>query len=194
MGMARPLTLVARRNRQEIIRARLTRRKMVRLGPLTSAGGLIVKQGLSSRAFAFLPQKFYQFDIREKQIQLNPAYGLTTFWGFDGQVAWASHSGDLWRTGAGALPEQPTVGADPAGRRHRRGTTHLHNAHTKATAIRWTTSTRALTPGPIGPVTKQPINPLGYKDQHYPNVHAGYTKLNNASTNSIATPATCSVR
>src|ERR1700760_404856 len=46
------LAEVARRNRQEIIRARLTRREMIRLGLLTSTGALVVKRGLSSRAFA----------------------------------------------------------------------------------------------------------------------------------------------
>ncbi len=33
------------------------------------------------------------------------------------------------------------------------------------------------------------VNPLGFKDQHYPNVYAGYTALGNAGGNSIATPA-----
>src|ERR1700709_669331 len=41
----------AQRNRQEIVKAKLSRREMARLGLLTAGGSLIVKQGLSSRAF-----------------------------------------------------------------------------------------------------------------------------------------------
>src|ERR1700712_5596750 len=48
------LALVAQRNRQEIVKAKLSRREMVRLGLLTAGGSLIVKQGLSSRAFGAL--------------------------------------------------------------------------------------------------------------------------------------------
>ena len=43
---------IAQRNRQEIIRAKLSRREMMRLGLLTAGGTLIVRQGLSSRAYA----------------------------------------------------------------------------------------------------------------------------------------------
>src|SRR5690242_15206716 len=46
------LALIAQRNRQEIVHAKLSRREMMRLGLLTSAGTLVVKGGLSSRAFA----------------------------------------------------------------------------------------------------------------------------------------------
>jgi FtsP/CotA-like multicopper oxidase with cupredoxin domain len=46
------LALTAQRNRQEIVRAKLTRRDMMRAGLLTASGSLIVKAGLSSRAFA----------------------------------------------------------------------------------------------------------------------------------------------
>jgi hypothetical protein len=37
---------IAQRNRQEIVRAKLTKREMMRLGLLTAGGGLILKQGL----------------------------------------------------------------------------------------------------------------------------------------------------
>ena len=46
------LALVAQRNRQDIVKAKLSRRDMMRLGLLTTGGGLIAKAGLSSRAFA----------------------------------------------------------------------------------------------------------------------------------------------
>ena len=45
------LALIAQRNRQEIVAAKLDRREMMRLGLLTAGGTLIAKAGLSSRAF-----------------------------------------------------------------------------------------------------------------------------------------------
>ena len=45
------LALTAQRNRQEIVKAKLSRREMMRLGLLTAGGALIAKAGLSSRAF-----------------------------------------------------------------------------------------------------------------------------------------------
>ena len=44
------LALVAQRNRQEIVNAKLSRREMLRAGLLTAAGTLVLKAGLSSRA------------------------------------------------------------------------------------------------------------------------------------------------
>jgi hypothetical protein len=41
----------AQRNRQDIVKAKLNRREMMRLGLLTAGGSLVVKQGLSNRAF-----------------------------------------------------------------------------------------------------------------------------------------------
>ena len=51
-GWKEKLALTAQRNRQEIVKAKLSRREMMRLGLLTGGGGLIVKEGLSARAFA----------------------------------------------------------------------------------------------------------------------------------------------
>ena len=45
------LALTAQRNRQEIVKAKLDRREMMRLGLLTAGGTLIAKAGLSSRAY-----------------------------------------------------------------------------------------------------------------------------------------------
>src|SRR5713226_1557808 len=44
------LAEIARRNRQEIIKAGLSRREMFKLGLLTSGGYLVAKKGLSARA------------------------------------------------------------------------------------------------------------------------------------------------
>jgi FtsP/CotA-like multicopper oxidase with cupredoxin domain len=42
------LAIIAQRNRREIVKAKLSRREMVRLGLLTAGGSLIAKQGLSA--------------------------------------------------------------------------------------------------------------------------------------------------
>ena len=44
------LALIAQRNRQEIVKAKLSRREMVRMGLITAGGTLVAKAGLSSRA------------------------------------------------------------------------------------------------------------------------------------------------
>src|SRR6476469_1852811 len=49
------LALTAQSNRQEIVKAKLDRREMMRLGLLTAGGALIAKAGLSSRAFGAEP-------------------------------------------------------------------------------------------------------------------------------------------
>ncbi|MFC7544362.1 hypothetical protein ACFQU2_39890 [Siccirubricoccus deserti] len=46
------LAVIAQRNRQEIVNAKLSRREMMRLGLLTSTGSLVLKAGLSARAHA----------------------------------------------------------------------------------------------------------------------------------------------
>src|SRR5471030_2541888 len=46
------LAVIGQRNRQEIVKAKLSRREMMRLGLLTAGGALIAKQGLSARALA----------------------------------------------------------------------------------------------------------------------------------------------
>ena len=54
-GWKDKLALIAQRNRQETVKAKLDRREMMRLGLLTAGGALIAKAGLSSRAFGQTP-------------------------------------------------------------------------------------------------------------------------------------------
>ena len=215
------LALTAQRNRQDIVKAKLNRRDMLRMGLLTAGGSLVVKQGLSSRALAddggntppsppatpwlqampilpvktsvsanqltagptgkqvllppdgtslingatqrvpqqlftvnedgtfggtFPPQKFYELDMQEAQVKLHPDYGLTTVWGFDGQVpgpliqarygepVLVRYQNNLpsVKRGAGcsASPRSPPICTTPTRR-------------PRATATRWTTSIRA---------------------------------------------------
>lgn len=51
---------IARRNRQELIRAGLTRRDLFKMGLLTSAGYLVAKSGLSARADGFRTAKDFE--------------------------------------------------------------------------------------------------------------------------------------
>ena len=48
-GWKEKLALTAQRNRQEIVKAKLDRREMMRLGLLTAGGTLITKAGLRVR-------------------------------------------------------------------------------------------------------------------------------------------------
>jgi len=47
-GWRERLALAAQRNRREIVKVKLTRREMARLGLLTAGGLLVAKQGLSA--------------------------------------------------------------------------------------------------------------------------------------------------
>ena len=49
-GWQEKLALTAQQNRQEIVKAKLSRREMMRLGLITAGGALVAKAGLSSRA------------------------------------------------------------------------------------------------------------------------------------------------
>jgi FtsP/CotA-like multicopper oxidase with cupredoxin domain len=260
-GWKEKLALTAQRNRQEIVKAKLSRREMARLGLLTAAGGLIVKKGLSARAFAddgsltfvkgvdgppsppaapwvqpmpilpvkapvnpfdpkqmpngppdgttlingatqriphqfftfdpetntyggtFPPKKFYQLNMQETGVKIHPNYEPTTVWGFDGQVP-----GPLIQAKYGEpilvrfQNNLPSV-KKPQSFGIAEMTTHLHNGHTP--------SESDGNPIDFFNSVNDPnaVNPLGFKDQHYPNVYAGYTALRNAAGNSIATPA-----
>jgi FtsP/CotA-like multicopper oxidase with cupredoxin domain len=257
------LALTAQKNRQEIIKAKLSRRDMMRLGLITTGGGLVVKKGLSARAFAddgsltfvkgvdgppsppaapwaqpmpilpvkkdvnpfdpaqmpggppdgttlidgaskrvqhqffnfdpetntyggkFPPRKFYHLDMREVAVKVHPSYEKTIVWGFDGQVP-----GPLIRANYGEAVlvrfqnSLPSVNV-PQSFGIAEMSTHLHNAHTPSESdgdpVDFFNSINDTGPLAIDPVTgkKTRVNPAGFKDQHYPNVYAGFTKLNN---------------
>jgi FtsP/CotA-like multicopper oxidase with cupredoxin domain len=253
------LALTAQRNRQEIVKAKLTRRDMMRAGLLTAGGSLILKGGLSSRAYGagtpsspnttpwsqpmprltvkqpvapgsmlggypdgttpveratervnhqlctatkdpvtgvytyggtFPPAKFYELTMSEQTQKFDPAYSPTTIWGFDGHVPGpliqARYGEPIMVRYHNHLPSVKK--AQDFGIAEM--TTHLHNGHTP-------------TESDGNPVNyfnsindPNAINPSGFKDQHYPNIYAGYTQTPSngnsfvpAASNSIATPA-----
>jgi FtsP/CotA-like multicopper oxidase with cupredoxin domain len=239
-GWKDKVALTAQRNRQEIIKARLNRREMMRLGLLTAGGSLILKQGLSSRAFAdtkvppsppitpwvqpmpilpvktpvgsnemaggppdgttlidgatkrinhqffsvdpntgtfggkFPPRKFYELVMQEARHKFHPDYAATTVWGFDGQVPGpiihARYGEPIVVRFHNHLPSIKV----PQSFGIAEITTHVHNAHTP-------------TESDGNPVDffnsindPNEINPLGFKDQHYPNVYAGFAARGDA--------------
>jgi FtsP/CotA-like multicopper oxidase with cupredoxin domain len=260
------LALTAQRNRQEIIKAQLSRREMVRLGLLTAGGTLAIKKGLSARAFAddgsltfvkgvdgppsppiskpwlqpmpiltlkkdvdpfdpvqmpggppdgttvidgaskrvnheycsfdpetnsyggqFAPKKFYRLDLREVQARLHPSYGPTTIWGFDGEtpgpLIQARYGEPVMVRYQNSLPSvkvRQNFGiAEMA--------THLHNGHTPTESdgdpsdfCNSINDTGPLMVDPNNPMKKIPVNPGGFKDQHYPNVYAGFVARNDS--------------
>jgi FtsP/CotA-like multicopper oxidase with cupredoxin domain len=231
------LALTAQRNRQEIVRDKLSRREMIRLGLMTAGGSLALKKGLSARAFAddgsltfvkgvdgppsplarpfvqemprlpvlnpsdpnhlvrggvptpftvingatqryqqqlfgkFPPQKYYELSMKQAEVQVHPDYGTTTIWGFNGQVP-----GPLIRAKYGEpvlvryYNDLPSVKKPaPQGFGIAEITTHLHNGHTPFESDG----------NPVDFINSindpNTLNPLGFKDNHYPNVYAGYS-------------------
>jgi FtsP/CotA-like multicopper oxidase with cupredoxin domain len=256
------LALTAQRNRQEIVKAKLNRREMMRLGLLTAGGSLIVKAGLSARAFAdqgpgggnaglsplttvsgvdgqsppvtpwkaemprltvlqtvanndphnlefgvpdgttpvdgatrrvshqyfshnaatdtfgpgsqgsFIPQKFYEMDIKEDFIKLHPDLDKTRFFCFHagkdphvpGPLIRAKYGEPVLVRFKNKMPSVKTAqdfGISEA-------STHLHNGHTPSESdgnpVNYFNSIN----------DPNAANPLGFKDQHYPNVLAGF--------------------
>jgi FtsP/CotA-like multicopper oxidase with cupredoxin domain len=251
------LALTAQRNRQEIIKAKLNRREMMRLGLLTAGGALIAKAGLSARAFAaqgpsggltplttvsgvdgqsppvtpwkaemprlavqqsvdyhnmeygpptgktpvdgatrqvdhqyfsynanndtfgagsqgsFIPQKFYELEMKEDFIQVHPDLDKTRFFCFHDDKGNARVPGPLIRANYGEpvlvryKNKLPSVSkAQDFGIAEM--TTHLHNGHTPSESdgnpVNFFNSIQ----------DPNAVNPKGFKDQHYPNVYAGF--------------------
>jgi hypothetical protein len=66
------LAQTAQRNRQEIVKAKLDRREMMRLGLVTAGGSLIAKAGLSSRAFGQVPASLTDKDATLSRVPASP--------------------------------------------------------------------------------------------------------------------------
>ncbi len=117
--------------------------------------------------------KFYELEMKEASAKLHPDYAPTKFWGFDGRLP-----GPLVRARYGEpvmirfhnhLPSVKVPQAFGIAEM----STHLHNGHTPSESDG----------NPVNYINScndpSPLCPYGYKDQHYPNVCAGYTALGN---------------
>jgi FtsP/CotA-like multicopper oxidase with cupredoxin domain len=113
--------------------------------------------------------KFYELEAKEVSAKLNPDYAPTKYWGFDGLLP-----GPLFRAKYGEPVmvrfhnHLPSVKV-PQAYGIAEITTHLHNGHTPSESdgnpVNYFNSVN----------DPNVINPDGFKDQHYPNVKAGYT-------------------
>ena len=141
----------------------------------------------------FPPQKFYRLDMQENtKARLHPDYGFTTVWGFDGVVPGpliqAKYGEPVLVRFQNSLPSVKVPQAFGIAEM----TTHLHNGHTPTESdgnpVDFFNSINDTGPLAVDPETGQkvPVNPHGFKDQHYPNVYAGYFERSN---NSIGDPA-----
>jgi FtsP/CotA-like multicopper oxidase with cupredoxin domain len=117
----------------------------------------------------FAPRKFYELTAKETQVKLHPDYAPTTMWAFDGQVPGpmiqARYGEPVMVRFHNHLPSvniRQNFGISEI-------TTHLHNAHTP--------SESDGNPVDYFNSVNDPnsTNPFGFKDQHYPNVCAGFT-------------------
>ena len=151
----------------------------------------------------FPPQKFYRLNMQEVHVKLHPDYEATTVWGFDGQVPGpnfhATYGEPILVRFQNNLPSVKV----PQNFGIAEMTTHLHNGHTPTESdgnpvdfFNSVNDTGPLEKDANGKLIR--VNPGGFKDQHYPNVYAGYTPTKNptnpnsfvpANQNSIATPA-----
>jgi FtsP/CotA-like multicopper oxidase with cupredoxin domain len=240
------LSTVAQRNRLEIVKAKLSRREMMRLGLLTAGGALIAKQGLSARAFAkngapdlplttpvsvppspmtrpwvqpmpripvktpvdpekmlwghpdgttpidgatqrvnhqlctydnvthtfggkFPPKKFYELTMKEAGQTFHPDYAPTTIWGFDGQFPGPNFHAKYGEPIMVRFHNHLPSVTKPQNFGIAEMTTHLHNGHTPSESDGYPLNYFNSINDP------NPVNPHGFKDQHYPNVLAGYT-------------------
>jgi FtsP/CotA-like multicopper oxidase with cupredoxin domain len=138
--------------------------------------------------YNFAPQKFYELEMKESFIKVHPDYAKTRFFAFDEHVP-----GPLIRAKYGEpvlvryKNKLPSVSI-PQDYGIAEMTTHLHNGHTPSESdgnpVNYFNSVNSSSPVQhddsgnvvIDPATGQPklCNPLGFKDQHYPNVYAGF--------------------
>jgi len=127
----------------------------------------------------FPPKKFYELTMKEAPVKFHPGYNDTTVWGFDGQVPGGRI---VARYGEPVLVrfhnELPAL-AKPQAFGIAEMTTHLHNGHTPSESdgnpVNYFCSKDELAANLATNPHKYAAGFKGFKDQHYPNVYAGYT-------------------
>lgn len=151
----------------------------------------------------FPPQQFYELTAGETALQLHPDYGPTTVWAFDGSVPGpliqARYGVPIMVRFHNRLPSvqvRQNFGIAEI-------STHLHNGHTPSESdgnpVNYFGSINdpsridraAIDPSdPIYPYRTQQVLPgTGFKDQHYPNVLAGFRTINSGAGNYAGDPA-----
>jgi FtsP/CotA-like multicopper oxidase with cupredoxin domain len=131
--------------------------------------------------YNFAPQKFYELEMKEDFINLHPDLGATTrFFCFHDNNGKARVPGPLIRAKYGEpvlvrfKNKLPNVNK-PQDFGIAEMTTHLHNGHTPSESdgnpVNFFNSINSASPLDA---KGNPVNPNGFKDQHYPNVLAGF--------------------
>ena len=133
-------------------------------------GGPVGTYGPSAEnpTYNFAPQKFYELEMKETFIKLHPDYAKTRFFAFDeivpGPLIKAKYGEPVLVRFKNKLPSV-TI---PQNFGISEMTTHLHNGHTPSESdgnpVNYFNSSN----------DPNAINPYGFKDQHYPNVYAGF--------------------
>ncbi len=132
----------------------------------------------------FAPQKFYELTMAEGPWTFASNYSPSTMWLFDGNLPGpliqANYGTPIMVRFHNHLPSVKYPQAFGIAEM----TTHLHNAHTPSESdgnpVNFFNSVND--PGPVDKTTGLPVTPVeknGFKDQHYPNVLAGFTDLKN---------------
>jgi FtsP/CotA-like multicopper oxidase with cupredoxin domain len=224
------LALTAQRNRQDIVKAKLSRREMMRLGLLTAGGALVAKAGLSSRAglakdlgvppsppstpwaqsmpllsvkspvgasslnggapdgatwidgctkkvphqlwSRFPVQEHFELVMRETSPKLHPSYTPTKMWGFDGQVPGPRINARYGRPTLVRFRNELPSTTVPQSFGITEIDPHLHNAHTPSESDGYPNDYIA----PVADKAKKAAGFEGFRDVHYPNVYAGFSK------------------
>jgi FtsP/CotA-like multicopper oxidase with cupredoxin domain len=134
-----------------------------------AAGAPCYGASSANPTYNFAPQKFYELTMQECKLQVSPDYAPTTFWGFDsivpGPLIQAKYGEPVLVRFHNHLPSVKV----PQAYGIAEITTHLHNGHTPSESdgnpVNFFNSTN----------DPNAVNPHGFKDQHYPNVLAGFT-------------------
>jgi FtsP/CotA-like multicopper oxidase with cupredoxin domain len=119
--------------------------------------------------YNFAPQKFYELEMKETFLKVHPDYAKTRFFAFDevvpGPLIKAKYGEPILVRYKNKLPSVKV----PQNYGIAEMTTHLHNGHTPSESdgnpVNYFNSCN----------DPNAVNPYGYKDQHYPNVYAGFT-------------------
>lgn len=126
----------------------------------------------------FPPKKFYELTMKESQIKFHPSYGGTTVWGFDGQVPGGRIEARYGEPVLVRFHNRLPALSKPQAFGIAEMSTHLHNGHTPSESdgnpLNYFPSYDEVAANP----TKYAKGFKGFKDQHYPNVYAGYTARN----------------
>ncbi len=117
----------------------------------------------------FPPKKFYELTMKEAGQKFHPDYAPTTIWGFDGQFPGPNFHANYGEPIMVRFHNHLPSVTKPQNFGIAEMTTHLHNGHTPSESdgnpVNYFNSIN----------DPNEVNPHGFKDQHYPNVLAGYT-------------------